>query len=63
MEQPRSRRNRLDGPTVTKSFSLPRPIATAIEELAREEEHKNQSTIVLRALVEFLNRYRDPRAA
>lgn len=63
---PRTRRNALEEstrPSITKSFNLPTPIATAIEDEAKRQGHNNQSTIALKAFTDYLNRRNDPRVA
>lgn len=63
MEQRRTRRNRLDGAVIPKTYSVPRDLADAVIATARDEGHNNQSTIVIKALVDYLNRRHDVRAA
>jgi metal-responsive CopG/Arc/MetJ family transcriptional regulator len=60
---PRSRRNRMDGITVPLSLRLAKDLAQAVEEVARSEYRNNRSAVIEQAVIEFLNRRRDPRAA
>jgi metal-responsive CopG/Arc/MetJ family transcriptional regulator len=48
---------------IRRSLSLPPTIARAVDEIAAQEGHRNFSAIVLRALIDFLNRHNDARAA
>lgn len=49
---------------VTRSFTLPRQLAEAIDRVARDPEYRNnKSAVIERALIDFLNRRDDVRAA
>lgn len=61
--QPRRNRITTNSAAISKTFSLPAPIARGIEEQARKEGHNNQSTVILNAVTAYLNRQNDPRAA
>lgn len=48
---------------VRRSLSLTPTLAQAIDEVAVQEGHRNFSAVVVKALVDFLNRRNDVRAA
>lgn len=60
---PRTRRNRLDGQSVPISLRLEQRIADAAREVARAEYRNNLSAVIEQAVIEFLNRRNDVRAA
>lgn len=48
---------------VRKSVSMTEGLAEATAEQARREGHNNFSAVIVRALIEYLNRQNDVRAA
>jgi hypothetical protein len=62
MDQPRQVRPDAE-PAVRRSVSLVRSLALATAEQARKEGHYNFSFIVAKALIAYLNRENDVRAA
>lgn len=59
------RKNRpYDGPlSRSKTYSIPENLIEAVQEEARKEGHNNGSRIVVAAIIDWLNRRRDVRAA
>lgn len=60
---PRSRTNRMDGDVVARTYRIKTALDIALAEVAREEFRNNKTMALEQALIEFLNRRRDVRAA
>jgi hypothetical protein len=60
---PRIRKNRMDGETVKRTFGLRRHLDEALAEAARRDFRNNKTAALEAALIEWLNRRNDPRAA
>lgn len=60
---PRTRSNRMDGETVARTYRIKTALDLALAEVAREDFRNNKSMALEQALIEFLNRRRDVRAA
>lgn len=57
------RSNREDDRAISRNVSFPGSLIALVNEQARKEGHNNFSTVVIKALVAYLNRENDVRAA
>lgn len=64
-EQPRPRRRYRvgDGATRSRTISLPATLYEAINDEAERQGHNNVSWVIQLAVIDYLNRMNDPRAA
>ncbi len=60
---PRSRKNRMDGETIPRTFRLRPELDRALSEEAAKDFRNNKTMALEQALIEWLNRRRHVRAA
>lgn len=60
---PRIRKNRMNGDIIKRTYTIRAEIDQALAEEARQDFRNNKSLALEQALIEWLNRRRDPRAA
>ena len=60
---PRSRQNLMDGDRVPRTYRIKVTLLEELAEVAREDFRNNQTMALEQALIEFLSRRKDVRAA